>query len=132
MPDPAIGERALPPVQRETTDVSLRSMLALLALAGATLLVMAGVAWLLFPEETADRRFAEPFTRFPAPVLQPSPPLDMQVFYRQEMARLNGAGWQDAARTRVHIPIEQAMRLVAGEGIAGWPAAPAASGGARR
>ena len=132
MPEPAIPSRALPPVQHEASDVSLRSMLALFALIGSTLLVMAGLAWLLFPNEGADRRFAQPFPQFPAPPLQPSPPLDMQVFYQQELAQLNGAGWQNAAHTQAHIPIGQAMRAVAAEGIAGWPASPAASRGDRR
>jgi len=68
-----------------------------------------------------DNRFAGPFPAYPNPKLQPNPAVDWQVFYAQEMARLNSAGWLDRAAGTVHIPIDQAMRAVAAEGIKGWP-----------
>ena len=82
---------------------------------------MIGLAWWLFPGEVGDRRFAQPFPDFPGPHLQPSPRADMAAFYAEEMARLNAAGWQDKQAGTLHIPIGQAMRLVAKEGIPGWP-----------
>lgn len=96
-------------------------MLALLGFIGACLILMLGLAYLLFPHEVRDRRFETPFPQYPSPVLQPSPPDDMQVFYGQEMQRLNSAGWIDKAAGKVHIPIGQAMQAVAREGIPGWP-----------
>ncbi len=125
--------RTLQPPQRETNDVGLRFMLRLLGLILAVLVLMIGLAWWIFPGEVADRRFAQPFPAFPGPRLQPSPRVDMAAFYAEEMARLNGAGWQDRRAGTVHIPIDQAMRLVAKEGIDGWPAGnPAVSLGDRR
>ena len=57
----------------------------------------------------------------------------MDAFRAEEMRRLNSAGWQDRAAGTVHIPIDQAMRAVAAEGIPGWPTgAAAASQGDRR
>ena len=114
--------RTLQPPQRETQDVGLRFILRLLGLIGTVLMLMIGFAWWLFPAEVADRRFARPFPDFPGPRLQASPRVDMAAFYAEEMARLNSVGWQDKHSGTVHIPIDQAMRLVAKEGIAGWPA----------
>ncbi len=125
-------DRALRPVQHESTDVTFGSMLALFALILGLLLLVLGTAYWLFPGEVKDRRFARPFPDYPSPKLQPSPPVDMSVFYAEEMRQLNGAGWQDKAAGIVHIPIAQAMALVAKEGIPGWPASAAASEGARR
>ena len=114
--------RTLPPAQRETRDVGLRFMLALLGFIATVLVLMMGLAWWLFPAEVADRRFAQPFPNFPGPRLQPDPRLDMQAFYAGEMARLDTAGWADRQAGTVHIPIDQAMRALAAEGIPGWPA----------
>ena len=96
-------------------------MLALLGLVATCLLLIIGLAALLFPHELDDQRFALPAPAFPAPRLQTSPPADMRAFYAGEMAQLNGVGWQDRAHGIVHMPIEQAMQKVAREGIAGWP-----------
>ncbi|MBV9118589.1 MAG: hypothetical protein JOY63_14640, partial [Acetobacteraceae bacterium] len=41
---------------------------------------------------------------------------------RQELDRLNSLGWVDRAKGLVHVPIDQAMRMVAKEGIKDWPA----------
>jgi len=127
--------RALPPVRREGRDVGPRFMLGLLGLIAVTLVLMLAIAYFVFPGEMRDDRFSQPFPRFPGPVLQPSPQVDMEAFYAEEMERLNGTGWQDRAAGKVHIPIDQAMRAVAAEGIPGWPTGPgaaAASKGDRR
>ena len=60
--------------------------------------------------------------KFPYPQLQPSPRESMARFYAEEMQRLNGTGWIDKAKRTVHIPIKDAMRKIAQEGIPGWPA----------
>ena len=41
-----------------------------------------------------------------------------------EETSLNSAGWVDRDEQTFRIPIEQAMRAVAAEGIAGWPGSP--------
>ena len=117
----------------EERDVSLRFILMLFAAIAASLLLLIGVAYLIFPAEIHDTRFAGPFPAFPDPQLQPSPAVDMQRFYAAEMQRLNSVGWQDRAAGTVHIPIAQAMALVARDGIPGWPTgSKTASQGARR
>ena len=114
-------DRALPAARREERDVSLRFIALLLSGIAATLLLLLAVAYLIFPAEIQDRRFALPIPNYPVPQLQPSPPEDMRRFYAEEMAQLNGFGWQDRAAGTVHIPIDQAMRAVAAEGVPGWP-----------
>jgi hypothetical protein len=126
-------KRALVPVRHETSDVTFRLATGLLALAGALLLLLLGLAWLMFPHEVKDQRFARPFPEWPGPRLQTDPAAAMKRFQAEEMRWLNSAGWQDRTADTVHIPIDQAMRAVAAEGIPGWPAGnPAVSQGDRR
>jgi len=125
--------RGLVPAHHETSDVTLRLATGLLALAGILLLLLLGLAWLMFPREVKDQRFAQPFPEWPGPRLQVDPAADMKQFHTEEMRRLNIAGWRDRTANTVHIPIDQAMRAVAAEGIPGWPTGdPMASQGDRR
>jgi hypothetical protein len=64
----------------------------------------------------------------PPPRLQVNPKRDLDRLEAQENARLNGFGWADRDRQIAHIPIERAMQLLAGRGIAGWPASPLPAG----
>ncbi len=114
--------RVLTPARRNEQDVGLGFMLRLFALIGGSLLALIALATFMFPKEVQDNRFARPFPAFPAPQLQPSPRADMQRFYAEELRRLNSPGWQDKAASTLHIPIDQAMRAIAAEGIPGWPA----------
>jgi hypothetical protein len=59
--------------------------------------------------------------RPPAPRLQTDPALDLAQFRLEETKRLNGYYWIDKSKGVVHIPIEQAMKMVADEGIDGFP-----------
>jgi hypothetical protein len=117
------ADRALPPVRHEAKDVGLFFALWLFALIGVTLLLLIALAYLLFPGEVKDQRFAEPFPAYPSPKLQQSPHAEMQVFYAREMQQLNSVGWLNRSAGTVHMPIGQAMRAVAAEGIPGWPSA---------
>jgi len=116
------GDRALVPARHETGDVTFRLAAGLLALAGVLLVLLIGLAWLMFPREVRDQRFAQPFPEWPAPRLQRDPAADMARFHETELQWLNSAGWRDQAAKTVHIPIDQAMRAVAADGIPGWPA----------
>lgn len=51
----------------------------------------------------------------PAPRLQEHPIADLDALRARESAQLDGYGWVDQAKGRVHIPIERAMELVAKE-----------------
>jgi hypothetical protein len=115
---------ALRPARHETGDVSPRSILALLAVIGALLVVMLAVAYVIFPDQLADRRFTLPIPPFPSPTLQTNPAADMAAFTDRELRQLNTMGWQDRKAGTVHIPIDQAMRGVARDGIVGWPTGP--------
>jgi hypothetical protein len=77
----------------------------------------------LFPGTTEDRTLRLPLPQYPDPQLQTNPREEMAAFRDREMHKLNGAGWVDRTQGIVHIPIAEAMRKVAQEGIAGWPTA---------
>ena len=114
-------ESALPPPRHEPTDVSERIIwigipVFVVAVVALTLLVL----W-LFPGRTVDRTLHLPLPRYPDPVLQVSPRDDMAKFRGQELHRLNSAGWVDKQRGIVHMPVDDAMRKVASEGIEDWP-----------
>lgn len=58
----------------------------------------------------------------PGPRLQTSPPADLAKFRTKEEKRLDGYYWIDRQKGVVHIPIGQAMRKLAHDGIPGFPA----------
>jgi hypothetical protein len=114
--------KVLPPAGHEESDIgSWFIWCAFLFLLGSLAVLVFGVLW-LFPLSTTDRTLRLPLQAYPAPQLQPSPRMDMARFYAQEMQALNSFGWVDRTHGVVHIPIAEAMRKVAEEGIPGWPA----------
>ncbi len=117
----------IPVAEREARDVSGR----FIALAFVTLLtgvaIVGLLCWWIFPGAPHDRLIPYPPPSYPTPRLQASPPQDMARFYREEMARLNSFGWVDRAKGIAHIPIDQAMRIIAKEGIKDWMAPPSAT-----
>jgi hypothetical protein len=119
-----MSDEALAPPRHEARDVGVRFTVQAVALLLLVLLGMIGlVAW-LYPATIAERFVPARLPRRATPALQSSPRADMAAFYREEMQRLNGIGWTDKSTGRVHIPIADAMRKVAAEGIPGWPGPP--------
>lgn len=59
----------------------------------------------------------------PSPTLQIDPRQDLDKFRAEEETRLNSYGWVDRGKGIVHIPITQAMKNVAANGIDGFPKA---------
>ena len=57
----------------------------------------------------------------PQPRLQTDPSEDLTKFLADQDKRLNTYYWIDRKKGIVHIPIEQAMRELAEEGIDGFP-----------
>lgn len=116
-----VAEPAVPPARYEHTDVTFRFLLsgAFLVL-GTILLCTFGVMW-LYPSAVQDRRIPTPLPVYPAPQLQADPAKDLQHFTAEELARLNSVGWVDKGHGIVHIPIDDAMRRVAAQGIPAWP-----------
>jgi hypothetical protein len=57
----------------------------------------------------------------PAPRLQTDPSADLAQFRIDEEKRLDGYYWINQQKGILHIPIEQAMKKVAEQGIDGFP-----------
>jgi hypothetical protein len=82
----------------------------------------------------AARQPEPPHMRFeedreaPAPRLQDRPDLDLQDVRAREDRILNTYGWVDKSRGIVRIPVDEAMKLVAEQGLGG-PSAMAPSAG---
>lgn len=117
-------EKVLSPARHEPTDVTDRFIWIGVPLLLASVLLLALLVLWLYPGATIDRTIQLPLPNYPNPQLQPNPRADMAKFYNEEMRLLNGSGWIDKDNGIAHIPISDAMRLVAQEGIPGWPAPP--------
>jgi len=116
-------ESALPPPRHEPTDVSEHVIWVGAPVLIAIVIIMTLLVLSLFPGRTVDRTMHLPLPHYPSPELQISPRDDMAAFRAQELQRLHSTGWVDKAHGIAHIPIQDAMREVADQGIAGWPAA---------
>lgn len=112
----------LPPARHEASDVAPSFIIAALASAFVLLILCAMLALWLFPNSSVDRRLTLPLPVFPSPRLQVDPRTDMQAFLQQETKLLNSSGWVDQAHGISHIPIDEAMRRIAAQGIPDWPA----------
>jgi hypothetical protein len=115
-------ERVIPAVTHEPTDIGGRFILGAVGLLLGTLAVITIGVLLAFPMPHLDRTLAHLLPVYPQPRLQPNPREDMQRFYASEMRQLNGTGWIDKSAGIAHIPIADAMRKIAQDGIPGWPA----------
>lgn len=116
-----MSDDAIPPPRHEASDIGVRFALLSVAVLAGSLAVVIGIAGWMFPA-TVGARFVPPDLPRPVqPALQSSPRADMAALRRDKLAALDSYGWVDRDRGRVHIPITEAMRRVAAEGIAGWP-----------
>jgi len=116
MPEPV-----LPPARYEHTDASPRAALIVFPAILAALLLSVFVAIWIYPETTVDRRLPSRMPQYPSPRLQSDPAAEMREFREAQLARLNGAGWDDQTKEIGHISIDDAMRRVAASGIPDWP-----------
>ena len=119
-----MAEKTLPLARHEPKDVGGAFIGGGVALVVVVVIVLALLVVWLFPNALTDRSLHLPLSAYPNPQLQANPPADRTAFYRSEMQRLNSTGWIDKAHGIAHIPIADAMREVAKEGIAGWPKPP--------
>jgi hypothetical protein len=117
-------DSALPAPSHEPTDVSPRVIWIGVPVLLAAVVALALLVLWLFPGKTVDRTIHLPLQHFPSPELQVNPREDMARFRAEQLRWLNGTGWIDESRGIAHIPIEEAMRQVAAEGIEGWPTEP--------
>jgi hypothetical protein len=79
-------------------------------------LVMIGA----FPRSVADVSRALR-VELPQPRLQTNPPEDLAQFRADEETKLHTYYWVDKQQGLVHIPIEEAMKKLARDGIDGFP-----------
>ncbi len=119
MPESGV-RRSNPEVQYERSDVSLFVIamvaLGILVLLGVVPLVMIGA----FPlsRGDVDRRLA---ISPPEPRLQTAPAADLAAYLSKERKLLDSYGWVDRDHGIAHIPIEEAMRRLAQQGIPEFP-----------
>jgi len=116
-----MSEKELSPARHEPTDVGESYAWIAVVMLVAAVLILSLIVLLLYPRSTTNRMLRSPLPAFPRPELQASPRADWQRFYAEEMRRLNGAGWIDKQRGIAHIPIADAMRRTAQQGIPDWP-----------
>lgn len=107
-------------MEEHSTDVSFSGILK----TGVVLLVVAVVIhllmWLLFNFFNAHEAKVDPKPppmfqkdqKPPEPILQTSPPQDLQSFRSSEKENLEHYGWVNPEKGIVRIPIDQAMKLV--------------------
>jgi hypothetical protein len=115
-------EKLLAPARHETSDVGPAFIWIGVPVLLVSVLALALLVLWLFPQAMNDQGTRLVLPQFPNPQLQPSPRESMARFNVEEMQQLNGTGWIDKATGTVHIPIGNAMRKIAEEGIPGWPA----------
>jgi len=87
-------------------------------LMGILLAVYVGVAPRPKPPET-----------FPNPQLQPHPQADLKKYMEAQQKRLDQAGWVDKKSGIAAIPVDKAMRIIAGRGASAFAPLPEASSG---
>jgi hypothetical protein len=66
---------------------------------------------------------------FPQPQLQPRPQADLKTYMQAQQKRLEQAGWIDKSAGVATIPIDKAMRIIAGRGASAFAPLPEASEG---
>ncbi len=109
----------------ERRDLNLRMVATFLAAMTVTVLVVLGLmVWVFDVFSVRDTRLQTPPSPLataqqasPEPRLQVNGPADLKAMRAQEDAQLNSYGWVNRKAETVHIPIAQAMRLLAERGL---------------
>jgi hypothetical protein len=114
-------ENALPPARHEPTDVGVPFIWIGAPLVIVIVLLVGLLAFGMFHEALPPRIMHLPLPQFPAPRLQVDPSADQTSLHMQKLRQLNSMGWIDRSQGIAHIPIADAMRKVAQQGIPGWP-----------
>lgn len=99
--------------EREDGGIHVRAIRrGALAIAGGIVLAVLGSWWLLHELGPAANT-APPPAAIPAPRLQPAPQGERAAYFAEKEQRLGSYGWVDRKAGIAHIPLEQAMRLMA-------------------
>lgn len=128
-------DRQLPEAPAVATRIVLLAVFGFVAFAALGM----GALFLYYRASALDllRQAERPY---PEPTLQISPQGDLDRFRREQTSALTASAWVDRSRGLAQIPIEDAMRLVAGRGERAYDALdlpavtpePGSRGGARR
>lgn len=109
-----------PETDYEKSDMSLRAI-GLAALGVLALLVAGPVALHVFDTAVPEDAPRGPTVLPPVPRLETEPAADLATLRASEDKRLDSYGWVDRQKGIVHIPIAEAMKRLAAEGIDGFP-----------
>ncbi|MDN5927445.1 MAG: hypothetical protein L0I29_10260 [Hyphomicrobiales bacterium] len=71
---------------------------------------------ILLPVYLAVAPKPQPPETFPEPRLQPSPQADFKAFLNMQQRKLQQSGWIDKSAGIAAIPVEKAMKIIAGRG----------------
>lgn len=110
------------PAGHETSDVNVwgvgKFAIALIFIILVSLVLLIGLFRLFQSrEETNQVTGVEPVKVFPEPQLQKTPTLDLEALRAEEDKLLNGYAWVDPQKGLVHIPVDQAIDLLARRGL---------------
>lgn len=106
----------------ETRDVRPKALLLFAGGLVVFLIVALGVLYLLFrPQGLWPPPGAEWSDNGATPALSTAPHEDLAAIRRQEDAELEKLVWVDRGKGIARIPIEEAMRLIARNGLPNWP-----------
>jgi len=111
-----------PETRRETSDVSARLVGVLFAGLFSFVVISIVILGLIFRSSLSGPDKG-PTSLPPEPRLQTDPNADLAHFNAEAAARLAGYGYVDRANGIVHIPIDEAMKQIAAQGIPDWPRA---------
>ena len=129
-----------PEIRSEKTDADASAIVRFLVyLVLGTVAVVVLLRWMFTTLVVVEQRQqppppvmkAEAPPQPPLPRLEIDPPADLARYRDEQRKDLESYGWVDRPAGVVHIPIEEAMRLVAERGLpkrGDEPTAPAASG----
>jgi hypothetical protein len=109
----------------ERRDLNLRMVAAFLAAMIVTVVAVLGLlVWVFDAFSVRDTEMQTPPSPLakgrqlpPEPRLQVNGPADLRAMRAQEDTQLNSYGWVDRKAETVHIPIAQAMKLLAERGL---------------
>lgn len=130
-----------PEVNYDRTDMSVRAIVGFLIFLAIAGVIMHLVLWGLYknfakgymaPAPTANPIASstkqlpqgDPVRSFPAPRLQPDPVADLNKFRVSEEEVLHSYAWIDQNAGLARIPIEQAMKAIAQQGLPTRPVPP--------
>ena len=88
--------------------------LGALAIVIGIVLALAG-AWLLTRERGPATNSAAPPSAMAAPRLQTAPQPDRAAYFKAKQQRLTSYGWVDRDAGIAHMPLDEAMRLMAAQ-----------------